>query len=247
MRRCSWCRGAISGQPVVDAGAFALTLDGLGPARHPRGDRAYCSKRCRQTAWRSRQLSHMEGADGQPRRLVYADPPYPGTAAKYYGDQPTFAGEVDHAALVARLVTYDGWALSTSQAALQRVLVLCPPEVRIASWVKPIGVSRQTRGPHNTWEPIIYKPARWLRPGKRDWIRAMPARGGGDLPGRKPIRVCNFVFDLLGAAAGDSLEDLFPGTEVVTKAWAQAQERLALRDARISEARARAAQLGFGW
>jgi hypothetical protein len=53
-------------------------------------------------------------------RFAYADPPYPGTARKYYGDQPTFAGEVDHRQLVASLVDagYDGWALSTSAKAL---------------------------------------------------------------------------------------------------------------------------------
>lgn len=215
--------------------------------RAPRSDREYCTKLCRQTAWRSRQLAQMEGADGKPRRLAYADPPYPGLAKKYYGDQPTYAGEVDHAELIARLGTYDGWALSTSQEALRMVLGLCPPDVRIAAWVKPIGVPRATRGPHSTWEPIIYKPARWLRPGKRDFIRAHPARGGGDLPGRKPLSVCNFVFDLIGAAAGDSLADLYPGTEVVTKAWLQAQARLALRDEQIRLARERAAQLGFGW
>lgn len=49
-------------------------------------------------------------------RFAYADPPYPGLAARYYADQPTYAGEVDHAALVASLEAsgYDGWALSTA-------------------------------------------------------------------------------------------------------------------------------------
>jgi hypothetical protein len=150
-------------------------------------------------------------------------------AAKYYGDQPTFAGEVDHRELVARLVTYDGWALSTSQQSLRMVLALCPPEVRIAAWCKPIGVSGQTRGPHSTWEPVIFSPARWQRPGKRDWLRAMPARGGGDLPGRKPIKFCNWIFGLLGAAGNDTLDDLFPGSEVVTRAWQQAVVRLQQR------------------
>lgn len=34
-------------------------------------------------------------------RFAYADPPYPGKARKYYGAHPDFAGEVDHAALIA--------------------------------------------------------------------------------------------------------------------------------------------------
>jgi hypothetical protein len=61
-----------------------------------------------------------------------ADPPYPGKAF-YYRDHPDYAGEVDHAALIARLSTYDGWALSTSAAALPAVLALCPPGVRVAA------------------------------------------------------------------------------------------------------------------
>ena len=43
-------------------------------------------------------------------RLAYADPPYPGQSKRYYGDQPSYAGEVDHAALIERLSGYDGWA-----------------------------------------------------------------------------------------------------------------------------------------
>ena len=29
-------------------------------------------------------------------RFAYADPPYPGLSARYYRNEPTFAGEVDH-------------------------------------------------------------------------------------------------------------------------------------------------------
>jgi hypothetical protein len=36
-------------------------------------------------------------------RFAYADPPYPG-CAHYYEGHPDFAGEVDHAALINRLV-----------------------------------------------------------------------------------------------------------------------------------------------
>ncbi len=164
----------------------------------------------------------MEGADG-PRRIGYADPPYPGMARRCYGDQPNYAGEVDHEALVAHLLTFDGWALSTSAKTLRQVLLLCPPDVGVAAWVKPIGVSSKTRGPHNTWEPVIYRPARLRQPGLRDWIRAMPARGGDSrLLGRKPRRFSLWLFELLGMAPGDAFVDLFPGTEGVSRAWAAA-------------------------
>jgi hypothetical protein len=65
-------------------------------------------------------------------RLAYADPPYPGQSAKHYADHPDFAGEVDHAALVRDLLTYDGWLLHTSSTALHQVLPLTPPV--LASW-----------------------------------------------------------------------------------------------------------------
>lgn len=198
MSRCLWCRAELA---------------------DPRA--RYCSKAHRQTAWRSRRIATIEGSDGEPRRLAYADPPYPGTSSKYYRDEPTFAGEVDHAALIEHLRTFDGWALSTSRRALQPVLALCPPGVLVAPWVKPIGVPTATRGPHNTWEALIYVPARMRQPGVRDWLRAQPARFGGELAGRKPIAFCNWMFALLGALPGDSLEDLFPGTGVVGRAWQQ--------------------------
>lgn len=197
-RACRWCRQEL-------------------PATAPDGQ-LFCGKRCRQTEWRARRVSLMEGRD-RAARVAYADPPYPGTAARYYSTEPTYAGEVDHAELVARLVGFDGWALSTSQRALRDVLILCPSEARVAAWVKPIGVPSATRGPHSTWEPVIYMPARWQRPGRRDWLLAMPARGGGSLPGRKPLAFCRWLFELLGMAPGDDFVDMFPGTEVVTNAW----------------------------
>jgi hypothetical protein len=154
-------------------------------------------------------------------RFAYADPPYLGMAAKYYRNEPTYAGEVDHAKLIASLVDarYDGWALSASPGSLASLLPMCPRGVRVCSWVKPIGVSRYTWGMHNTWEAVIVAGGRPRRPGIRDWLRAMPARGGGSLPGRKPIAFCAWLFDLLGMVPGDELLDLFPGTGVVSRAW----------------------------
>lgn len=182
----------------------------------------WCTKKCRQTAWRARRVASLEDLDDTPKRLAYADPPYPGMSKRYYGAEDSYAGEVDHRELVASLLQrYDGWALHTSSKTLRDVLPLCPPEARVASWVKPEGVPGPTRGPHCTWEPIIYMPARRRQPGFRDWIRAKNARGGGELPGRKPITVVMWVFQLLGASPGDDLDDLYPGTGVVGRCWEQ--------------------------
>lgn len=56
-------------------------------------------------------------------------------------------------------------------------------------------------------------------PGVRDFLSAQPARGGGELPGRKPIAFCAWLFDLLGMLPGDTLIDRFPGSGIVGRAW----------------------------
>ena len=38
--------------------------------------------------------------------------------------------------------------------------------------------------------------------------------------GAKPAAVCRWIFTLLGAASGDTLDDLFPGSGAVGRAWA---------------------------
>jgi hypothetical protein len=156
-------------------------------------------------------------------RFAYADPPYPGLSSRYYKDQPTFSGEVDHAALVQTLERggYDGWALSTGAYALREVLPLCPSGARVCAWVKPIGANPRTIGLHNGWEPLIVVGGRQRQPGRPDWLRAQPARGGGDLPGRKPLAFCAWLFECLGMQPGDDLVDLFPGTGIVGRCWAE--------------------------
>jgi hypothetical protein len=159
-----------------------------------------------------------------PLRLAYADPPYPGNAHLYRG-HPDYAGEVDHAALIARLAAYDGWALSTSAAALPAVLALCPPAVRVAAWHRGPRVAPSWQ-PLSAWEPVIYVPARPVDPargGRPDslvhGISAMTTLPGR-VTGTKPAAVCAWIFGLLGAAPGDTLDDLFPGSGAVGRAWA---------------------------
>ena len=192
----------------------------------------FCGRKCRQAAFRLRRRREKlgdAGAGAPPGlRFCYSDPPYPGLSSKYYRDEPSFAGEVDHAALIASLTAagYAGWALSTSSKALRDVLPLCPPGARVCAWVKPIGVPPATNGIHSTWEPLIVVGGRQRPPGVRDWLSAQPARLGGEtLMGRKPIAFCAWLFDLLGMVPGDELVDLFPGTGVVGRAWAELSSR----------------------
>jgi hypothetical protein len=143
---------------------------------------------------------------------------------------------VDHAALIASLTaTNDGWALSTSSKALRDVLPLCPPGVRVCAWVKPKGTPTATYGLHSSWEPVIVKPGRAQRPGVRDWLVAHAARGGGELPGRKPVAFCAWLFMAMGARPGDELADLFPGTGIVGRAWVELGGRLVPSPAAASD------------
>lgn len=209
MKLCRWCQAATLTDPRA----------------------IYCSRLCRQSAFRLRRRHQVDDASRVtvPLRFAYADPPYPGKAARFYADQPTFAGEVDHAALVVSLTArgYAGWALSTSAEALRALLPLCPPDVRVCAWTKPHAVPPATRGIHGTWEPVIVWGGRQRPPGVADHLRAYPARGGGDLPGRKPLAFAAWLFDLLGMAPGDHLDDLFPGSGIIGRAWHELSARFA--------------------
>lgn len=149
-RRCAWCRGPIG--------------EGM------RSDAVCCSVRCRQARHRFASGVGVAPAVGDDvLRLAYADPPYPGLSKRYYEGHEDFAGEVDHAELIRRLSTYDGWALSTNERSLQYVLGLCPRGVRIASWHRGERPTRSA-GPLNAWEPVIY----WG--GRRDASRGSSLR-----------------------------------------------------------------------
>ena len=200
---CAWCENPI-------------------PAR-VRRDAVCCSVRCRQARHRFLcAVGCAEQISGRPLRLAYADPPYPGKAY-LYRDHPGYAGEADHAQLIGHLAAYDGWALSTSAAALPAVLAMYPPEVRVAAWHKGERVTR-SRFPLSGWEPVFYCGGRQL-PGQR---RADSIAYGvtpvstrpGHVIGAKPAAVCRWIFTLLGAGPGDTLDDLYPGSGAVSRAWA---------------------------
>lgn len=166
-------------------------------------------------------------------RVAYADPPYPLQSQRLYGDHPDYAGEVDHAELCARLAEYGAWALSTSASALGLVLPLCPlPRVvkgrhvdgaRVLVWEKPQPVPRPV-AIQFAWEPIVVYGGR-DRAGRspiRDVIRANPRDGRmhtPGFPGAKPRPVLNYIFEALGLEPDDDLDDLYPGSGAVGRAW----------------------------
>jgi len=162
-------------------------------------------------------------------RFAYADPPYPGQA-HLYRDHPDYAGEVDHAALIARLVAEfpDGWALSSSSPALRDVLPLTPPPLtRVCVWVKPFASFKPGVTLAYAWEPVFVCGGRKRTREEdtvRDWVSASITLRRG-LTGAKPREFCRWLFRVLGARPDDELVDLFPGSGAVARAWEEFQRR----------------------
>lgn len=205
-RICEWCKGPL-------------------PEGSRRG-RLTCSKKCRQAKQRFNRHIRRRADAAEPMRFAYADPPYPGLSRRYYGDHRDFDGEVDHVELVSRLTTggYDGWALSTSAAALRDVWALCPPETRLHVWVKG---PRKTESYDalNAFEAVLVHGGRARDVPVVEDLSDVLLWGGRQhshpeaLVGMKPAPFSAWLFDLLGACSRDSLDEFFPGSGAVTRAW----------------------------
>lgn len=158
-------------------------------------------------------------------RFAYADPPYIGQAKRHYQ-----CAEVDHAALVARLISEypDGWALSLSSPTLRQILNLCPSDVRVAAWCKSFCAFKRGVRPAYAWEPVIYRGGRNPVNGYR---AVVPEKNGKQttpkdfivepitlkkgLVGAEPEKVCRWILSLLNVSSGDEVADLFPGTGIM--------------------------------
>ena len=167
-------------------------------------------------------------------RFAYADPPYLGCGrlyAKHHPEAMIWDEPETHRRLIERLSDEwpDGWALSLHAKSLQVLLPMCPADVRVGAAVKKF-VQMRPVSPQYAWEPVIFRGGRSdKRPdAPRDWVewpaglQRRPSIDGG-LIGGKPAAVCCWVFDILGARRGDTLDDLFPGTGAVTLAWQRFQ------------------------
>jgi len=162
-------------------------------------------------------------------RFAYADPPYPGMA-HLYKDHPDYGGEVDHKALIERLVRDfpDGWALSTGERSLQNVLAIAPAHVRVLAWCRPFPPPMGY--PSYNWEPVIQFGGRKLygETAKSFVVVDHINRPGESFVGKKPEGFCFWLFRCLGALPGDELVDLFPGSGAVGRAWDKYQRQTTL-------------------
>lgn len=195
----------------------------------------FCDQGHRQAHWRFGRHALRAARARQPLRLAFADPPYPGKA-HLYADQPSFAGEVDHGALLDQLAGYDGWVLCTDSPALPELLALAAARnlaPRVAAWVRgaPNGVRKH---PKRAWEPVLYVQAR-EEPAALPWdedVLVHRHRPRSTDPayviGSKPPHFVAWALSLCRARPGDSLDDLFPGTGGVGRFWRLLEERALL-------------------
>ncbi len=164
-------------------------------------------------------------------RLAYADPVYLGCSRLYpeHAESHVWDDPETHRALVARLVDEfpDGWAMSLSSPSLRIILPMCPPDVRVAAWVKTFCAFKRGVRPAYAWEPVIYRGGH-----NPPWESHLPPEKGGvqttpkdflaepitlkkGLTGAKPERFCEWVLVLLNHKPTDELVDLYPGTGVM--------------------------------
>ena len=165
-------------------------------------------------------------------KFAYADPPYIGQAKAHYSHDPQCA-EVDHQELINRLCREypDGWALSCSSPSLKIILPMCPDDVRVMAWIKPFASFKPNNNPAYCWEPVIVMGGRKYERYDytvRDWVSANITLKKG-LSGAKPEDFCFWIFSVLNAQAGDQLDDLYPGTGIVSRCWEQWCQRLPLQ------------------
>jgi hypothetical protein len=161
-------------------------------------------------------------------KAAYADPPYLGCGVKHYGDRHEAAAEYDdpraHERLIVRLCDeFDCWALSLHEPSLRTILPMCPPDVRVAAWVKPFAAFKANVTRAWTWEPVIFRfasdrPRTREQDTWRDFVSEPIAMRRG-FPGAKPDNFCFWVFEGLNLQPTDDFHDIFPGSGAVGVAW----------------------------
>lgn len=168
-----------------------------------------------------------EGVSGV--KFAYADPPYLGLAAKFYGKLHPDAADYDkpetHQRLIDRLSDEypDGWAMSLHTKVMRVILPMCPEDCRIMAWVKPFCSFKPGVGVAYAWEPIVVRGGR-RRTRKqqtvRDYCICNIALQKG-LAGAKPAGLIHWLMDVLGVQEGDTVDDIFPGSGAVGRAVAE--------------------------
>ena len=150
-------------------------------------------------------------------KFAYADPPYFKQGKKHYGklhiEAEVWDGKQAHWDLVNRLMTEypDGWALSCNPADLSWIIQ--HEGIRICAWTKTFHQIRPVTNQY-AWEAVLLYGGRTVykrKPMVRDWLSCSIAMKKG-LVGAKPDAFNQWILDLLNYQEGDTLDDLFPGS-----------------------------------
>ena len=115
-------------------------------------------------------------------------------------------------------------ALSTSATALPDVLAICRcagVDVAVAAWTRGARGHADPHGPVSSWEPVIYCGGRHGTFRPDSLVHGVKPRSTDPdhVVGAKPAVFARWLFELLGAAPGDTLDDLFPGSGGIARAW----------------------------
>ncbi len=164
----------------------------------------------------------------RPLRAAIADPPYVGMSAKHYSGHEDYAGEVDHDALIQKLIRYDTWALCCSSPSLHLLLDLCRGhgldlmnnDIRVMVWCKSFCAFKRNVRVAYAWEPVIVKVADRLQGAlpTRDFV-VEPITLKKGLTGVKPEKWSHWLFGAMGLRPTDTLDDLFPGSGAIGNAF----------------------------
>jgi hypothetical protein len=161
-------------------------------------------------------------------RFAYADPPYFGCGKLYahlHDEARIWDDKQTHLDLITRLCDDypDGWALSCNPRDLKWILPACPETSRVCAWVKTYHQVRPLVSVQYAWEPVIVYGGRSIKnrkPFLRDWTTGTVTQQTGT-PGAKPDYFNRWVLLMLGYEEGDTVDDLFLGSNGMERALAQ--------------------------
>ena len=98
-------------------------------------------------------------------------------------------------------------------------------DVSVAAWFRGERRVRTSR-PLSSWEPVVYVPARRVVvPSSSAVCDALVHRARPRMTeprrvvGQKPAAFAFWLFGLLGARPGDTMDDMFPGSGTIGRAW----------------------------
>lgn len=105
------------------------------------------------------------------------------------------------------------------------------PDAWLGIWTKP-APPHHTLAPRSAFEPVLFRGQRPRPPDAAhaiDWTHAAPLRDyPGQVVGTKPPEFSWWVFDCLCADPEvDTLDDLYPGSGAVRRAWDRYRPRRA--------------------